>query len=88
MTLDTEIVASKQSNEETQLLCESFLAVIHAAVTKNPRSLYRDPRVTVPHLERCLNIIRQEGVMCPNLEGKIGEESDEYVLFLEDAGIA
>lgn len=88
LTLDTEIVASKQSDEETQLLCESFLAVIHAAITKNPRSLYRDPRVTVAHLERCLNIIRQEGVMCPSLEGKIGEESDEYVLFLEDAGIA
>lgn len=86
VTLDTEIVASKPNYEETQLLCESFLAVIHAAIKKNPRSLYGDPSVTVAHLEWCLNIIRQEGVMCPNLDGRMGEESDEYVLFLEDAG--
>lgn len=87
VTLGVEVVAPKQSYEETQLLCKSFLAVIRATVTKNPRSLYGDPSVTIAHLERCLNVIRQEGVMCPNLEGEVGEESDEYVLFLEDAGI-
>lgn len=80
-----DITASEQTHNETYLLCESFLAVIHAAVTRNPRSLYGDTSVTIAHLGWCLNIIRQEGLMCPNLEGRIGEENDEYVLFLEDA---
>lgn len=86
MTRCTDIITSEQNCDETQLLCESFLTVISAAVTKNPRSLYGNPSVTVTRLRWCLNIIRQEGVMCPNLEGKIGEENDEYVLFLENAG--
>lgn len=81
-----DITASEQTHDETHLLCESFLAVIDAAVTRNPRSLYGDTRVTIAHLGWCLNIIRQEGLMCPNLEGKIGDENDEYVLFLEEAG--
>lgn len=88
VTSCTEITASEQNRDETQSLCESFLAVIHAAATRNPSSLYGDPSVTVGHLAWCLNIIRQEGVMCPNLEGKLGEENDEFILFLEGAGAA
>lgn len=81
-----EVFATAQNHDETQLLCESFLAVIQAAIARNPRSLYGDGSVTTAQLGWCLNIIRQEGVMCPNLEGKTGEEDDEYVLFLEGAG--
>ncbi|MCJ1463234.1 hypothetical protein MMC07_001839 [Pseudocyphellaria aurata] len=85
-TCCTGIMISEQSCDETQLLCESFLAVIHAAVTRNPRSLYEDRDVTILYLRWCLNIIRQEGVMCPDLEGRIGEETDEYILILEYTG--
>ncbi|MCJ1265286.1 hypothetical protein MMC22_005161 [Lobaria immixta] len=88
VTSCTEITAAEQNRDETQSLCESFLAVIHAAATRNPSSLYGDPSVTVGHLAWCLNIIRQEGVMCPNLEGKLGDENDEFILFLEGAGAA
>lgn len=79
-----ETVASEKPHSETQLLCKSFLAMIRAAATRNPCSVYGNPSVTVPYLEWCLNIIRQEGVMCPNLEGKTAEENDEYFLFLDD----
>lgn len=85
-TCCTGIMTSEQSFDETQLLCESFLAVIEAAVTRNPRTLYGDTAVTIAHLRWCLNIIRQEGVMCPDLEGRIGEENDEYILILENTG--
>lgn len=76
---------SDGSDDETRLLCTSFLAVIQTAILKNPHSLYGSSDVTVNDLEWCLNIIREEGVMCPNLEGKAGEEYDEFVLFLDDA---
>ena len=75
---------SDGKGDETRLLCTSFLTVIRAAIIKHPRSLYGSSDVTVNDLEWCLNIIREEGVMCPNLEGKAGEENDEFVLFLED----
>ena len=71
---------------EIHLLCESFILVIQAAVTKNPRSLYRNPDVNIDRLKWCLNIIREEGVMCPDLNGNLDEEEDEFLLFLDDIG--
>lgn len=75
------------ASEDIPLLCESFMTVVEAAVKKNPRTLYGDSAVTAARLAWCLNIIREEGVMCPNLDGKTGEDDDEYVLFLEDKAI-
>lgn len=75
------------ASEDIPLLCESFMAVVEAAVKKNPRSLYGDSGVTAARLAWCLNIIREEGIMCPNLDGKTGEDDDEYILFLEDRAI-
>ena len=69
-------------DDEDYLVASSYLQVIRAAVEKNPKSLYNHSEVTAMRLLWCLNIIRQEGFMCPNLEGKTGEEHDEFVLFL------
>lgn len=74
----------RDASEDIPLLCESFIAVVKAAVKKNPRTLYGDSAVTAARLAWCVNIIREEGIMCPNLDGKTGEDDDEYVLFLED----
>ncbi len=68
---------------EDLLIAESYLRVINAAVKKNSGSLYNHSEVTVMRFLWCMNIIRQEGFMCPNLEGKTGEEYDEFILFLE-----
>lgn len=65
------------------LAAESYLRVAEAAVKKDNKSLYSHPEVTAIRLWWCMNIIRQEGFMCPNLEGETGEEHDEFVLFLE-----
>ena len=70
-------------DREDLLVVESYLRVAQATVKKNRNSIYNHPEVTVVRLLWCLNIIRQEGFMCPNLEGKTGEENDEFVLFLE-----
>lgn len=68
---------------EDFLIAESYLRVANAAVKKNKNSIYNHPQVTTRRLFWCMNIIRQEGFMCPNLEGDTGEEHDEFVLFLE-----
>lgn len=80
---DFETTASIGHDEDSFLSAESYLAVIEAAVEKNPDSLYRNPDVTLTRILWCLNVIREEGVMCPDLEGSISEENDEYVLFIE-----
>lgn len=77
----------RDASEDIPLLCESFMTVVEAAVKKNPRTLYGDSAVTAARLAWCLNIIREEGIMCPNLDGKTGEDDDEYVLFLEDRAV-
>lgn len=77
------IEGDRDASEDIPLLCESFMTVIKAAVKKNPSTLYGDSAVTAARLAWCLNIIREEGFMCPNLYGKTGEDDDEYVLFLE-----
>lgn len=84
---EAAIGGDHDTSEDIPLLCESFMAVVEAAVKKNPRSLYGDSAVTTARLAWCLNIIREEGIMCPNLDGKTGEDDDEYVLFLEDRAI-
>lgn len=81
------IEGDHDASEDISLLCESFMTVVEAAVKKNPRSLYGDSAVTAARLAWCLNIIREEGIMCPNLDGKTGEDDDEYVLFLEDRAV-
>lgn len=81
------IEGDRDASDDIFLLCESFMTVVEAAVKKNPRSLYGDSRVTTARLAWCLNIIREEGIMCPNLDGKTGEDDDEYVLFLEERAI-
>ena len=65
-------------------IAKSYLAVVEAALRKNPQSLYGSPNVTTARLVWCLNIIREEGMMAPNLDGKTGEEDDEFILFLEN----
>lgn len=83
----SRIERDHDASEDIILLCESFMTVVRAAVKKNPRSLYADAGVTTARLAWCVNIIREEGIMCPNLDGKTGEDDDEYVLFLEDRTI-
>ena len=68
---------------EDYLVAESYLRVAQAAVKKNEDSIYNHPEVTVKRLLWCINVLRQEGFMCPDLEGRTGDEHDQYVLFLE-----
>ena len=70
-------------DSEDVLLAESYLRVANAATSKSQTSIYNSAEVTVVRLLWCLKIIRQEGFMCPNLEGNPGEEHDEFILFLE-----
>ena len=72
------------STTDNVLVTKSYLAVVEAAVKKNPQSLYGNSEVTVARLVWCLNIITEEGVMAPNLEGNASEEAaDEFILFME-----
>lgn len=70
-------------DSDNVLVARSYLAVVEAARRKNPHSLYGGPDITIARLLWCLNVIREEGVMAPNLEGKPDEEDDEFILFLE-----
>lgn len=72
------------ANEEDASIVDSFLCVIQAAVQKNPSSLYNNPACTKSRLIWCMNIVREESVMCPDFEGKPSDNFDELVLFLED----
>ncbi|KAL8793562.1 MAG: hypothetical protein Q9195_003824 [Heterodermia aff. obscurata] len=64
-------------------LAESYLGVIQAAVQKNPRSVYGSGACTLARMRWCLNVVREESVMCPSFEGRAGDEHDELVLFFE-----
>ena len=69
---------------ELHLIAESYLAVVHAAAGANSNSVFARPEWTVEYLAWGLNIVKQEGFMCPNLEGKEADDAyDEYVLFME-----
>lgn len=75
------------SSSNTLLTAESYLGVVNTALKKNPDSLYGDSSVTIDQLVWCLDIIGEEGVMVPNLQGTVDEERDEerdeYILFME-----
>ena len=81
-SINNGIVDQGIANEDF-LIAKSYLRVANAAVEKNKNSIYNHPQVTTRRLLWCMNIIRQEGFMCPNLEGETGDEHDEFVLFLE-----
>jgi len=68
--------------ESTQLVL-SLLEMIRAATNKHPTSLYKNPALTQERLSWCLNVVREESVMAPSLEGKSGDANDELLLFLE-----
>lgn len=74
--------------ESVQLVL-SLLDMIRAAVSKHPMSLYNNAALTQERLLWCLNIVREESVMAPNLErefnheGESGDANDELLLFLE-----
>ena len=75
------VIASK--HQDDGLTIASYLKAIEAAVQKNPNSLYSNPACTTSRLQWCLDIVREESVMCPSLEGSPDEDSDELVMFLE-----
>lgn len=72
-------------HDERVLTVQSYFAIIKAAVNKYPKSIFGSSDVTVAYLIWCLDVIEAEGMMCPNLEGKMGEENDEFILFVEDS---
>lgn len=71
------------AEEEQAILVDSYVRLIEAAVSKNPHSLYSSRACTSSRLLWCLHVVREESVMCPNFEGKSGDDNDELVLFLE-----
>ncbi|KAI4260494.1 MAG: hypothetical protein L6R42_004024 [Xanthoria sp. 1 TBL-2021] len=71
------------ASEEGRSLAESCYYIIKAAAAKNPRSIYSDPKADVGRLLWCLRVIREETFMCPDLEGRVGDETDEIMLFLD-----
>lgn len=69
---------------ESWMIAESYRAAVHVAAASCPDSIFARPEWTVGFLAWGLNIVTQEGFMCPNLEGKEGDEGyDEYMLFME-----
>ena len=68
---------------DSELIARSYLDAVQAATKKRPQSVYNDARITVRRLEWCLNIIKNEGVWCPNLDQGEDEEDDDWVIFLE-----
>lgn len=71
------------ASEEGQLLAESHHSIVKAAAAKNPQSIYGHPEATTDRLLWCLRVIREESLVCPNLEGEVEDQADEIVLFLE-----
>lgn len=66
------------------MIAESYMAVVNAAAASYPDSIFARPEWTADLLAWGLNIVTQEGFMCPNLEGKEGDDAyDEYMLFME-----
>lgn len=60
-----------------------MIRAIRAAVTKHPDSLYNNAAITQERLSWSLQIVREESVMAPSLEGEPGDANDELLLFLE-----
>ena len=75
--------ASDNAEKDSAFIARSYLDAVQGATAKRPQSVYNDGRITVRRLEWCLNIIKNEGVWCPNLDQGEEEEDDDWVLFLE-----
>ena len=69
--------------DEQAVIVDSYVRLIKAAVVKSPQSLYNSSACTSSRILWCLKVVREESVMCPNFEGRSGDENDELVLFLE-----
>ncbi|SLM39105.1 hypothetical protein LPUS_09545 [Lasallia pustulata] len=75
------------SSTELRMIAESYLGVVYAAAAGYPDSAFARPEWTVDFLAWGLKVVKDEGFMCPNLEGKEGDDAyDEYVLFMECGG--
>lgn len=72
------------TNEEGRLLAESYHSIVKAVATKYPQSVYNHSEATTARLLWCLRVIREESFMSPSLNGEVGDEADEIMLFLED----
>ncbi|CAD6581294.1 MAG: hypothetical protein ASARMPREDX12_000417 [Alectoria sarmentosa] len=75
--------ASGDAETDSAFIARSYLDAVRAATEKRPQSVYNDGRITVRRIEWCLNIIKNEGVWCPNLDQGDDEEADDWVIFLE-----
>lgn len=76
-------IRNKEAEGDLSLVVASYLDAIRVAVAKHPQSLYNDPKITAERLQWCLNVVRMEGVWCPNLQENGQEEEDEWMLFLD-----
>lgn len=75
--------AGGNGETDSTLIARSYLDAVQAATEKRPQSIYNDGRITVRRIEWCLNIIKNEGVWCPDLDQGGDEEDDDWVVFLE-----
>ena len=75
--------ASGDAEPDSASITKSYLEAVHAATQKRPQSLYNNGLVTMKRLEWCLDIIKNEGVWCPNLDEREEEDDDDWVVFLE-----
>ena len=64
-------------------IVESYLDVIRIIAEHDPDSIFAHESFTLERLAWGLNIVKQEGFMCPSLRAVEGEEGDEWVLCLE-----
>lgn len=76
-------IRNKEAEGDLALVVASYLDAIRVAVAKHPQSLYNDPKITAERLQWCLDVVRMEGVWCPNLQENGQEEVDEWMLFLD-----
>ena len=75
--------ASGDDESDAAFIARSYLDAVRASTEKRPQSVYNDGRITVRRLEWCLNIVKNEGVWCPNLDQGGDDEDDDWVIFLE-----
>ena len=64
-------------------IAESYLPIIHTIAAHDSDSIFAHEGLTLERLAWGLNIVQQEGFMCPSMKGVEGEEGDEWVLCLE-----
>lgn len=76
-------IRNNEAEGDLSLVVASYLDAIRVAVAKHSQSLYNDPKITAERLQWCLNVVRMEGVWCPNLQENGQEEEDEWMLFLD-----